>query len=144
MNNNLKPNKEYFIRYANNKYIGTYIETTTNLNGIQVYKFKNVSKIPIINTFTFDYSFPVNNTTLKPYISNSNSSVLGKRQTTTINDNNEQNIKISKTDMTFTEEEILKDREYWESVDGGKRKNKSKRKTRKIKSKKRKSRKYNK
>ena len=61
MNNNLEPNKEYFIRYANNKYIGTYIETTTNLNGTEIYKFEMISKIPKKNNSTFNDSFPVNN-----------------------------------------------------------------------------------
>jgi len=142
-NNNLEPNKQYFIRYANNKYIGTYKETTTNLNGTEIYKFKDINKIPNKNNYTFDYDFPVKFTILKELYSNN--SILGKRQTTTINDN-ELDAKKSKTDMTFTEEDILKDREYWESVDGGgKRTRRVKRKSKKNKkSKKRKSRKYNK
>ena len=142
-NNNLVSGNEYIITYANNKYIGTYKETTTNLNGTEIYKFENINEIPNKNNSTFNYNFPVKFTILKELYSNN--SILGKRQTTTINDN-ELDAKKFKTDMTFTEEEILKDRKYWESVDGGgKRTRRVKRKSKKNKkSKKRKSRKYNK
>lgn len=87
-NTNLVSNLRYFISYNNNKYIGTYKETTTNLNGTPVYKFEMISEIPIdatLRPFARSYSFPVNLTTLQPYLasnSNSNSntpSVLGKR-----------------------------------------------------------------
>jgi len=87
LNTNLVPNSRYFIKYDNNKYIGTYKETT-NLNETPIYKFEMISEIPIdapLRPFARSYSFPVNLTTLQPYLasnSNSNSntpSVLGKR-----------------------------------------------------------------
>ena len=148
-NNNLVSGNEYIINYNNNpniKYLGTY-ETTilSNIEKKPNYVFKNVYKV-----YSETMKFPVNYTTVQPYssnsnTSNSNNSLLGKRETTTVNDN-ELDAKKSKTDMTFTEEEILKDRKYWESVDGGgKRTRRVKRKSKKNKkSKKRKSRKYNK
>ncbi len=140
-NNNLISGNEYIITIKNirpsKQYIKTYVETIQNLNGITNYKFRDNN-----NNIT---TFRVDSVTIKPYTSNSNNSILGKRQTTTINDN-ELDAKKSKTDMTFTEEDILKDREYWESVDGGgKRTRRVKRKSKKAKKRKsRKSRKYNK
>ena len=179
MDNNLVlvSGNEYIITIKNTspsiQYIKTYVDTIENLNRTKIYKFRDNNEN--ITTFRVD------SVTVKPYTSNS-SSVLGKRQTTTIIDNELD----SKKSKVITQEQInkaikflndkqtkfqsgysLTDEEYedifkalsiisleehykWpeftylESLDGGKRKNKSKRKTRKIKSKKRKSRKYNK
>ena len=142
-NNNLVPGEEYIITIKNTdpiiRYIKKYKDTITNLNGKLVHRFYTNDDQKLI-------TFTVESIDTKK-IDNTTSSVLGKRQTQ-IDDNNVQNNKIAKSEMTFTEEEIRKDREYWEAVDGGakhkgnKRKKTNKRK--KSKTSRRKSRKYNK
>ena len=156
-NNNLVPNSRYFISYNNNttlKYLGTYEkEILSQIEQKPTYVFKLVYKVlqenPLkVELFSRSMNFTIDKVTVKPYINTPTSSVLGKRQTQIDNESN----KIAKSEMTFTEEEIRKDREYWEAVDGGsirrinkrkktnKRKKSKKARTRRVK----KSRKYNK
>lgn len=123
------------------QYIGTYDKTKINLNGNEVYVFKDIYRLVPRELFARETTFATNSVTISKL--DQSQSVLGKnkRKDEEEQEQVQEEKRYKEEKNQYTEKELEEDIKFWESVDGGsknkgslRQSRKKRRKSKKIKS----------